>query len=35
VVTTRDLPSMWKSAAAGAAMIVGVALSAVLGSRRR
>jgi formate dehydrogenase iron-sulfur subunit len=35
VVTTRDLPSMWRSAAAGAAMIVGVALSAVLGSRRR
>jgi formate dehydrogenase iron-sulfur subunit len=35
VVTTRDLPSMWKSAAAGAAMIVGVALSAVLGSRKR
>jgi formate dehydrogenase iron-sulfur subunit len=35
VVTTRDLPSMWKSAAAGAAMIFGVALSAVLGSRRR
>jgi formate dehydrogenase iron-sulfur subunit len=35
VVTTRDLPSMWKNAAAGAALIVGVALSAVLGSRRR
>ena len=35
VVTTRDLPAMWKNAAAGAAMIVGVALSAVLGSRRR
>ncbi len=35
VVTTRDLPSMWRAAAAGAAMIVGVALSAVLGSRRR
>src|SRR4051794_38218763 len=35
VVTTRDLPSMWRSAAAGAAMIVGVAISAVLGSRRR
>jgi formate dehydrogenase iron-sulfur subunit len=35
VVTTRDLPSMWRSAAMGAAMIVGVALSAVLGSRRR
>jgi formate dehydrogenase iron-sulfur subunit len=34
VVTTRDLPAMWKSAGAAAAMIVGVALSAVLGSRR-
>src|SRR3712207_2120792 len=35
VVTTRDLPSMWKSAATAAAMIVGVVVSAVLGSRRR
>jgi len=34
VVTTRDLAAMWKSAGAAAAMIVGVALSAVLGSRR-
>ena len=34
IVTTRDLPAMWKSAGAAAAMIVGVALSAVLGSRR-
>jgi formate dehydrogenase iron-sulfur subunit len=34
VVTTRDLPAMWRAAAASAAMIVGVALSAVLGSRR-
>ncbi|TFV64698.1 4Fe-4S dicluster domain-containing protein [Geodermatophilus sp. DF01-2] len=34
VVTTRDLPAMWKSAAAAAAMIVGVAVSAVLGSRK-
>ena len=34
VVTTRDLPAMWKSAGAAAVMIVGVALSAVLGSRR-
>ncbi|MGY1711336.1 4Fe-4S dicluster domain-containing protein [Geodermatophilus sp. SYSU D00758] len=34
VVTTRDLPSMWRSAGAAAVMIVGVALSAVLGSRR-
>ena len=35
VVPTRDLPSMWKSAAAGAAMVLGVAISAVLGSRKR
>ena len=35
IVTTRDLPAMWKSAGAAAAMIVGVALSAVLGSRRK
>ncbi|MGR6967043.1 4Fe-4S dicluster domain-containing protein [Geodermatophilus sp. URMC 61] len=35
VVTTRDLPAMWKSAGAAAVMILGVALSAVLGSRRR
>jgi formate dehydrogenase iron-sulfur subunit len=35
VVTTRDLPEMWRTAAAGAAMIVGVALSAILGSRKR
>jgi formate dehydrogenase iron-sulfur subunit len=35
VVTTRDLPAMWKSAGAAAAMILGVALSAVLGSRRK
>ena len=35
VVTTRDLPAMWKAAATGAAMIVGVAVSAVLGSRRK
>ena len=34
VVTTRDLPAMWKSAGAAAVMILGVALSAVLGSRR-
>jgi formate dehydrogenase iron-sulfur subunit len=32
VVTTRDLPAMWKAAAAGAAMVVGVVSSAVLGS---
>ena len=35
IVPAHDLPAMWKSAIAGAAMIVGVALSAVLGSRRR
>jgi formate dehydrogenase iron-sulfur subunit len=34
VVTTRDLPAMWRAAAGAAAMIVGVALSAVLGSRK-
>ncbi|MGY1822021.1 4Fe-4S dicluster domain-containing protein [Geodermatophilus sp. SYSU D00079] len=34
IVTTRDLPAMWKAAAKGAVMIVGVALTAVLGSRR-
>jgi formate dehydrogenase iron-sulfur subunit len=34
VVSTRDLPSMWKSAAAGAAMVVGVVLSAFLGRRK-
>ena len=33
VVTTRDLPAMWRAAATAAAMMVGVALSAVLGSR--
>jgi formate dehydrogenase iron-sulfur subunit len=35
IVTTRDLPAMWKSAGAAAVMMVGVALSAILGSRRR
>ncbi|WP_040337591.1 4Fe-4S dicluster domain-containing protein [Candidatus Blastococcus massiliensis] len=34
VVTTRDLPAMWKAAGKAAAMMVGVALTAVLGSRR-
>jgi formate dehydrogenase iron-sulfur subunit len=33
IVTTRDLPSMWKAAAAGAAMIVGVIASAFVGRR--
>jgi formate dehydrogenase iron-sulfur subunit len=35
VVPARDMPAMWKAAAQGAALIVGVALSAVLGSRKR
>jgi formate dehydrogenase iron-sulfur subunit len=35
VVPARDLPAMWRAAATGAAMIVGVALSAVLSSRKR
>jgi formate dehydrogenase iron-sulfur subunit len=35
IVTTRDLPSMWKSAAAGAALIVGVVASSFLGRKRR
>ena len=35
IVTTRDLPSMWKSAAAGAAVIVGVIASSFLGRKRR
>src|SRR5919112_1829505 len=34
VVTTRDMPAMWRAAGAAAVMILGVALSAVLGSRR-
>ena len=34
IVTTRDLPSMWRSAAAGAAMIVGVVATSFLGRRR-
>jgi formate dehydrogenase iron-sulfur subunit len=35
VVTTRDLPSMWRAAAAGAAMMVGVVVSAFVGRRPR
>ena len=35
IVPAHDMPAMWRSAIAGAAMIVGVALSAVLGSRKR
>jgi formate dehydrogenase iron-sulfur subunit len=34
IVTTRDLPSMWKAAATGAAMVVGVIASAFVGRRR-
>ncbi|WP_369140410.1 4Fe-4S dicluster domain-containing protein [Modestobacter versicolor] len=34
IVTTRDLPSMWRAAAAGAAVIVGVVASSFLGRRR-
>ncbi|WP_299954873.1 4Fe-4S dicluster domain-containing protein [uncultured Modestobacter sp.] len=34
IVTTRDLPAMWKAAATGAAMIVGIIGSAFLGRRR-
>ena len=34
IVTTRDLPAMWKAAGTAAAMMVGVAVSAILGSRR-
>ncbi|SEP22622.1 4Fe-4S dicluster domain-containing protein [Trujillonella endophytica] len=34
VVTTRDLPAMWKAAGKAALMIVGVAATAVFGSRR-
>ncbi|MCF6508436.1 4Fe-4S dicluster domain-containing protein [Blastococcus sp. MG754426] len=35
IVTTRDLPAMWKAAGKAAAMMIGVAVTAVLGSRRR
>ena len=35
IVTTRDLPAMWKAAGKAAVMMVGVAVTAVLGSRRR
>jgi formate dehydrogenase iron-sulfur subunit len=34
VVTTRDLPAMWKAAAAGAAMVLGMVASAFVGRRR-
>ncbi|TQN42587.1 formate dehydrogenase beta subunit [Blastococcus colisei] len=34
VVTTRDLPAMWRSVGAGAAMVVGLVASAFVGRRR-
>jgi formate dehydrogenase iron-sulfur subunit len=34
IVTTRDLPAMWKAAGKAALMMVGVAVTAVVGSRR-
>lgn len=34
IVTTRDLPAMWKAAGKAAAMMIGVAVTAVLSSRR-
>jgi len=34
IVTTRDLPAMWKAAATGAAMLVGVVASSFLGRKR-
>jgi formate dehydrogenase iron-sulfur subunit len=35
IVTTRDLPAMWKAAGKAALMMVGVAVTAIVGSRRR
>ncbi|SNR45629.1 4Fe-4S dicluster domain-containing protein [Blastococcus mobilis] len=35
IVTSSDLPVMWKAAGKAAAMMVGVAVTAILGSRRR
>ncbi|TYP87226.1 4Fe-4S dicluster domain-containing protein [Blastococcus xanthinilyticus] len=35
IVTTRDLPAMWKAAGKAAAMMVAVAVTAILGSRQR
>jgi formate dehydrogenase iron-sulfur subunit len=34
IVTTRDLPAMWKAAGKAAAMMIGVAVTAIVGSRR-
>jgi formate dehydrogenase iron-sulfur subunit len=35
IVTTRDLPAMWKAAGKAALMMVGVAVTAIAGSRKR
>ncbi|MGY1815386.1 4Fe-4S dicluster domain-containing protein [Blastococcus sp. SYSU D00820] len=35
IVTTRDLPAMWKAAGKAAALMIGVAVTAIAGSRRR
>jgi formate dehydrogenase iron-sulfur subunit len=35
IVTTRDLPAMWKAAGQAAVLMVGVAVTAILGSRKR
>jgi formate dehydrogenase iron-sulfur subunit len=35
IVTTRDLPAMWKAAGKAAVMMVGVAVTAIVGSRKR
>ncbi|TFV62782.1 UNVERIFIED_ORG: 4Fe-4S dicluster domain-containing protein [Bacillus sp. AZ43] len=35
IVTTRDLPAMWKAAGKAAVMMIGVAVTAIVGSRRR
>jgi len=34
VVTTRDLPSMWKAAGTAALVLAGAVAASVLGSRR-
>lgn len=34
IVTTRDLPAMWKAAGKATAMMIGVAVTAIVGSRR-
>lgn len=35
VVTTRDLPAMWRAAGAAALTLVGAVAAAVIGGRRR